>query len=115
VSVKEQRKNQRFELRLPCELVRSGNGPAAVSGETKNVSSSGVLFTTQAAMQVGEPIEFVITLPTGAEGHQVRLKCLGKVVRVEDVPTEPEAGNGHNRTGVAATLERFEFVRAKAV
>jgi hypothetical protein len=52
-------------------------------------------------MRIGEAVEYMITLPSTAErGHtKVRLHCLGKVVRCS-----PE-------TGVAATLERYEFVR----
>ena len=42
----EQRKHQRFELRLPFEVVRNGS-PMIVRGETKNVSSAGVLFTAE--------------------------------------------------------------------
>lgn len=104
---KDQRKNQRFNLRLPFELVRSGAHPIGKVGETRNLSSTGVLFTTDAEIQVGEPIEFLITLPTNAEGKEVRLKCMGKVVRFDHSHTrEPR-----KTPAVAATLERFEFVR----
>jgi hypothetical protein len=40
----EQRKNQRFDLRLPLEII-SGEAHSKTVGETRNVSSSGVLFT----------------------------------------------------------------------
>lgn len=105
MSLKDQRKNQRFELKLPVELVRSGSQPVGKSGETKNVSSSGVLFTADAEVQIGQPIEFMITLHTGESGNAVRVKCLGKVVRLDNVAAE------QNPRSVAATLERFEFVR----
>jgi hypothetical protein len=95
----EQRKNQRFDLRLPIELMRLGAG-TKVAGETRNVSSSGVLFTAGHDVAVGEPIEYVITLPT-APGTRtaVRLRCMGTVVR-ESV-----------KSAYAATLERYEFLR----
>ena len=58
----EQRKNQRFDLRLPCEIVR-GTKPK-LTGETRNMSSAGVLFTSHGHVSVGEPIEYFITFPT---------------------------------------------------
>ena len=96
----EHRKNQRFELRLPLEIV---GGRATLSkGETKNVSSCGVLFTAKAAVAVGEPIEYLITLPK-ARGKRaaVRLRCVGKIVRKDEA------------SEFAATLERYEFVRER--
>jgi hypothetical protein len=42
----EQRKHQRFELRLPFEAVRAGF-PSTVRGETQNMSSAGVFFTAE--------------------------------------------------------------------
>lgn len=96
----EQRKARRFDLKLPFELVRSGFQTASQHGETKNVSSAGVLFQSEADLRVGEPVEYVITLPSSpGAGERVRLHCIGKVVRFA-------------RTAeFAATLERYEFVR----
>ena len=100
-NVNEQRKNQRFELNLPFEIIRSGTNTKLV-GETKNVSSSGVLFTSGASVGIGEPIEYVITFPKPAGSRsEVRLRCVGKVVR-EDAESK-----------FAATLERYEFVRGR--
>lgn len=95
----EQRKNQRFDLRLPFEVIRAGANPI-VTGETKNVSSSGVLFTSAVPVEVGEPIEYLITFPK-APGSvaDVRLRCVGKVLRGDEAST------------FAATLERYEFLR----
>ena len=71
-------------------------------GETKNVSSSGVLFTSQSSIEVGEPIEYLITFPKPAGSRfEVRLRCVGTVLR-----EDPELK-------FAATLERYEFVREK--
>jgi hypothetical protein len=96
----EQRKAQRFELKLPLELIRKGSQPLSEYGETRNLSSVGVLFEAGAPLRIGEPVEYMITLPGTPENDgKVRLHCLGKVVRFS-----PE-------TGVAATLERYEFVR----
>jgi len=97
----EQRKHQRFELRLPFEVVTNGSR-SKVRGETKNVSSAGVLFTTESQLPVGESIEYMITFPrTPGARKDVRLRCVGKVVR-EDTQS------------FAASLERYEFVREPA-
>ncbi|MDX1983996.1 MAG: PilZ domain-containing protein [Bryobacteraceae bacterium] len=107
--LRDQRKNQRYNLRLPFELIRTGSQLVGKSGETRNLSSGGVLFTSDAEVYVGQPIEFMITLPTNSEGAPVRLRCVGKVVRTEK--PEFEAEENQVPSSVAATLERFEFVR----
>ncbi|WP_162179819.1 PilZ domain-containing protein [Bryobacter aggregatus] len=99
----EHRKNQRFELRLPFELIRSGHRFNYVHGLTLNLSSSGVLFEADEPVPVGEIIEYFITLPTGQTADEdVRLRCMGKVIR------------SHDRYS-AATMERYEFVRTRPV
>jgi hypothetical protein len=103
----EQRRTRRFQLELPLSITRAGAEPVALPGFTKNISSTGVLFTAGAAPDLGGPIEYVITL--NHEGPQpVNLRCVGKVVR-----SERKHYNGEDRRAyeVAATLERYEFVR----
>ena len=96
----EQRKARRFELKLPLELVRNGAEVLSGRGETRNLSSVGVLFQSDASLRIGDPVEYMITLPaTAGEADGVRLRCLGNVVR-------------YGKTAeIAATLERYEFVR----
>jgi PilZ domain-containing protein len=103
----EQRRTRRFQLQLPLSITRAGAERVALAGLTKNISSSGVLFTSEREPDLGGPIEYVITL--NREGpHAVNLRCVGKVVRAERVnPGLIE----HNGFQVAATLERYEFVR----
>jgi hypothetical protein len=108
--VVEQRKAKRFEIKLPLRLVRNGARPVIGTGETKNMSSSGVLFATNAKIEVGEPLEYVITLmPTDESPASVDLHCLGKVTRFDAVTGHVQNGGGQFE--VAATLERYEFVR----
>ena len=98
-TVLEQRRNQRFDLRLPFEIVRAGANQKSI-GETRNVSSTGVLFKSETTVEVGQPIEYLITFPKPPGSRAVvRLKCVGKIVRGEEET-------------FAATLERYEFVRA---
>jgi len=94
------RKAQRFDLSLPIELATDGAGKSSV---TKNLSSCGVLFTSDAHMPPGEPIQYSISLPTGL------LICVGKVIRSEK--HAPKVGGKSKGFRVAATMERYEFVR----
>lgn len=99
LTVIEHRKSQRFELRLPFEVIRSANRAVSIPGHTINLSSSGVLFEAPNAPEVGEIIEYYITLPkTPNIDGEVQLRCMGKVIR-------------HFDRYAAATLERYEFVR----
>ena len=98
----EQRKSRRFDLKLPFELIRAGSS-SKKTGETKNVSSSGVLFTftSSAPIEIGESIEYLITFPKSPGAHSdVQLRCVGKVLR------------GERESTYAATLERYEFIRS---
>jgi len=106
VTVHEQRKSRRFDLRLPLELLRHGSQQLLESGETRNLSSSGVLFSTGARLEPGDIVEYVITLPASASNIEVRLRCKGKVVR--------RAADTDKVMETAATLEKWAFVRGRS-
>src|SRR3954447_10436781 len=103
----EQRRTRRFQLQLPLSITRSGVERGPFTGFTKNISSSGVLFTAEKEPDLGGPIEYVINLTH--EGPQsISLRCMGKVLRTDPIES------GENRLGpfqIAATLERYEFIR----
>lgn len=99
----EQRKTRRFTLQLPLSLRRAGGLRLSDAGLTKNISSCGVLFTADRELDIGGAIEFVITL-IDEKANPVTIKCVGKVVR-QDI------FNG--TSDVAATVERYEFVRSR--
>jgi hypothetical protein len=105
----EQRRTRRFTLQLPLSITRAGSEHVALPGITKNISSSGVLFTTEAETDLsGGSIEYMITL--NREGPQtVSLRCIGKVLRLERANEDLSEASYE----VAATLERYEFVRAE--
>lgn len=102
--VKEQRRSQRFQLALPLTLIQDSRGEVNKAGETRNLSSAGVYFVVAEAVELGSHLEFMVTLPEEISlTGPVRLLCKGKVTRVEQ---QEEA-----LVGVAATIERYEFVR----
>jgi PilZ domain-containing protein len=106
----EQRRTRRFKLQLPLSITRSGAERVTVGGYTRNISSSGVLFTAEREPDLGGPIEYVIVL--NHDGPlAVSLRCMGKVLRSDRLgPLGDETRHGFQ---VAATLERYEFVRAQ--
>lgn len=100
----EQRRSRRFSLQLPVSITRNGTERIMQSGRTKNISSGGVLFTTEKGPDIGASIEYVISL-SGPTDHSIGLRCIGKVLRANPSPS------GESAYDIAATLERYEFVR----
>lgn len=103
----EQRKSRRYQIRLPLRVLRRGTAPFFAQGETCNVSSHGVLFTSNQEIAVGERIEYVIRWPCPDRHEEpMDLYCLGKVLRVT-------AGPAPATFTIAATLDRYAFTRLK--
>ena len=93
-------------MRLPLEVVRGGGASLQESCETRNLSSGGVLFQADVLLEVGQLIEYKITLPPNTPKEPpVQLYCKGKVVR-------HQSDNEGSLKHIAATLERYEFIRA---
>jgi hypothetical protein len=100
----EQRRARRFTLQLPVSITRNGAERVMQSGLTKNISSGGVLFTADKEPDIGGSIEYVITLGNPSD-HSVGLRCIGKVLR------SSRSDSGDSGFEIAATLERYEFLR----
>jgi hypothetical protein len=67
-----------------------------------------VLFSTETEPDFAGPIEYVITLTR--DGQQaVSLRCMGRIVRADR--EEPGLDEALPAYRIAATLERYEFVR----
>jgi len=103
----EQRRTRRFKLQLPLSITRSGAERMALAGFTRNISSNGVLFTMEREPDLTGPIEYIITLNSDGS-QQVNLRCIGKVIRAERLEEGVSTLPAYQ---VAATLERYEFVR----
>lgn len=95
-------------MKVPVTLLRNGLRSVSGCGETRNLSSGGVLFASDTKINIGEPVEYIIEMDqTGGAS----LHCLGKVMRLETSipgwqdPTKPFE--------MAVTLERYEFVRQR--
>ena len=115
----DQRRSKRFDLKLPVEVIRPHHSPAHLVGETCNISSNGVLFKTDHPIEVGESLEYYVTLPTApSPNERLRLRCVGKVIRTLSPSLRshsaghpsPDADPGHV---LAVTMERYEFMRQR--
>ncbi len=102
----EARTGKRFPLELPIKIHKGETGGDA-SGVTGNLSAAGVYIRADAAMEIGSPVEFEITLPPEMTGGQenVTIQCKGRVVRAD------ETGSGGEGRGVACVIDSYEFVR----
>jgi hypothetical protein len=72
----ERRHLQRNPLVLPVEL-ESG------TGQTRDISASGVFFETDQSFAIGSPISFSLVLAHMHGEAPLRLQCEGKIVRIE--------------------------------
>jgi len=107
--VTEARTGKRFPLHLPIKI-RGEDTEGETSGTTGNLSAAGVYIRADAALVVGSPVEFEITLPPEVTGgkEDVVIQCRGRVVRTDEPNGSAEAGE--NR-GVACVIDSYEFVR----
>lgn len=66
----------RSQVGLPVELEKG-------SGQTRDLSASGVFFETDESFAPGSPITFSLILGQEAAGEPLRIECAGKIVRIE--------------------------------
>ena len=100
--MKQTRSSVRFPLKLPL-TVRT-NDAREHFAETADISAGGVLFHTNASLDVGTMIRFRIVLPAIVLGTDtdVLVNCSGRVVRTLD-----EKG----KKAVAAMIDEYYFER----
>jgi hypothetical protein len=99
----ERRSRSRIAVELPVAIkVSAGN--LQLNGNTRDLSSSGIFFYTQAKISEGSELEMVLILPpelTQGEKHWVC--CQASVIRVE-------AKSEGREFGVAARIRRIEIL-----
>jgi hypothetical protein len=107
--VAEARTGKRFPLHLPIKIHKE-DATIDTSGVTGDLSAAGVYIRADAALEVGSPVEFEITLPPEVTGgtDDVVIQCRGRVVRTDE--PNASAATGDSR-GVACVIDSYEFVR----
>ena len=100
----EKRATRRFALRLPVSVTYEENGSQEKAAQTRDVSARGICFYVDSAIAAGSAIEFTLTLPPEITlTESIRVRCKGKVVRVDD-------GGPEGKVAVAAVIDEYEFL-----
>jgi hypothetical protein len=97
--VPERRTNGRFPLREEASyrIILSKSSPVSGVGETLNMGSGGILFTTREKLPVGRTVEVAVNWPAKLGGTcPLKFVAVGRVVRSED-------------THAAVRIQRYEF------
>jgi hypothetical protein len=103
----EQRKSPRYPLALQTTVMAPKQRGLQLSAKLENMSASGVLMTVPAHFDIGDKIEYLITLPGDPKGGtSVKLHCMGRVVRYANEVPLPPSGEP-----IGATIEWYQFVR----
>jgi hypothetical protein len=98
----EKRSVRRFAFDLPTSVKFLNDSACDLAGYTRDVSSRGVFMYLDAALSEGAALEFIMTLPPEVTlGSPVRVRCLGRVLRVESRGREQ---------GAAVAIESYDFL-----
>ena len=97
----------RFAIEVPVRYRASGE-PQWSSGQSANISRSGVLFRAEQILLPETRVELILRLPLKLLGEPAAadVVCSGEIVRTV-------ASAGRPAT-LAATIEQFRFVRGEA-
>lgn len=97
-------KPHNFSISLPVELTKAGARSVSQTLTTRNLSSAGVQMNCPSfAVDIGQEVEYFVTLPANASGTPVRLRCLGRVIR-RDAELDM----------FSVSIERHEFVSTRS-
>jgi PilZ domain-containing protein len=98
----KERKTPRIPAAEPVAGSFTNGGAHAISGVTRDVSSSGTFFYCEVAPEVGSEIELMLELPKELVGQSSpHVLCRGRVVRVE-------SANANQPIGVAVEFTSVE-------
>jgi len=101
---REKRAIRRFPLQLPVTVTANSGALVEAVAESRDVSSHGICFYCDAALERDSAIEFTVTLPTEVTMTEpISVRCNGTVVRVE-------SNDGGGKFAVAAAIDSYEFV-----
>lgn len=97
---------RRYKLELPIHLAELPQKAHTIQGTTRNISTSGVYFTTNLRMRTGSSLEFKFRLPPDEnEQNPATVSGRARVVRVEQPKSESD------EVGIAVAIEAFRIIR----
>jgi|SRR5579871_491303 len=107
----ERRMARRYDLSLPVSVRLPINREHGTQGgQTRDISTRGVYFTTQKDLVPGTEVDFTLTLPSEiTHGTDVFVRAHGRVIRVDK-----QRDDDHETIGIAAVIERYDIIRGEA-
>ena len=104
----ERRKARRYEVYLPLQVCMSRHRPAEFhTAQLRDISRSGIYFHSNVPITAGVGMELTFALPTErGRGKSVLVRASAKAVRVSQIE-----GESAPVYGVAATIDRLDFIR----
>ena len=77
------RRERRYDLRLPVSVSLHSDIPAEIMAVSENISSHGILLSSDAAIPEGTGIELMVALRRPSPWGNTHLTAVGRVVRLE--------------------------------
>ena len=107
----ERRKARRYEVYLPLQVCMSRNRPAEFyTAQVRDISRSGIYFHSSVPIEPGTGMELTFALPAERDkGTSVLVRASAKALRISTIE-----GDLTPVYGVAATIDRLDFVRPVA-
>ena len=104
----ERRKARRYEVYLPLQVYTSRKMPAEFhTAQLRDISRTGVYFHSSVALEPGTSMELTFALPTERErASSVLVRASAKTLRTTSL-----LGEETPIYGIAATIDRLDFVR----
>lgn len=104
----ERRKARRYEVYLPLQVCTSRRRPAEFyTAQLRDISRTGVYFHSSVPIEPGTKMELTFALPTEREaGTSALIRASAEALRVSALDDESAP-----IYGIAATIERIDFVR----
>jgi PilZ domain len=107
---RERRAARRYDLSLPIVVSPYPHKRSEpCHGRIRDISARGIYFITDEEFTPGAELEFTVALPVEiTQGTEVSIHAHSRVLR-----TEERREGDTMRTGVAAVIERIEYIRGE--
>lgn len=106
----ERRAARRYDLSLPIVVrVVQHKRSEPCHGRIRDISARGIYFITDEEFTQGAELEFTVALPVGiTQGTEISIHAHSRVLRAEE-----RREDDTTRTGVAAVIERIDYIRTE--
>jgi hypothetical protein len=106
----DRRNARRYSVHLPLQVFVGKKPPLEVyTAQLQDVSRSGIYFHSKTAIGPGTRLELTFALPTERDTASVLIRASARALRSIAIENEPAP-----LYGVAATIDRIDFVRPVA-